>query len=66
MASLVYGRVETTSRGWGDSHFPLAYWIFKLQRSKERWKKLELALTSLVQLGAGGTREEGGGDEDRK
>lgn len=54
------------SRVWGDSLFPLAYRIFKLLRSNERWKKLELILTCLVQLGAGDTREEGGGDEDRK
>ena len=66
MDSLVYGRVETTSRVWGDSLFPVAYWIFKLQRSNERWKKLELILTCLVQLGAGDSREEGRGDEDRR
>lgn len=54
------------SRVWGDSLFPLAYRIFKLLRSNERWEKLELILTCLVQLGAGDTREEGGGDEDRK
>lgn len=54
------------SRVWGDSLFPPSLSDFKLLRSNERWKKLELILTCLVQLGAGDTREEGGGDEDRK